>query len=99
MPCLPVTVRMAPQPPRPWLRLDRVGRDAVCPPTRLDSMTSTRGLGVAIMNNGPGGGGKGGGGSNQDKSDRDNHANQLNPNNDAYWSSRGQDSSDDDDDD
>ncbi len=23
------------------------------------------------------------------KSDRDNHANQLNPNNDAYWQSRG----------
>ncbi len=25
------------------------------------------------------------------KSDRDNHANQLNPNNDAYWQSRGDD--------
>ncbi len=25
------------------------------------------------------------------KSDRDNHANQCNPNNDEYWSSRGQD--------
>ncbi|MCY3923412.1 MAG: hypothetical protein OXG27_13615 [Chloroflexi bacterium] len=24
------------------------------------------------------------------KSDRDNHANQLNPNNDAYWQSRGE---------
>ncbi len=26
----------------------------------------------------------------QIKADNDNHANQLNPNNDAYWSSRGQ---------
>ncbi len=26
-----------------------------------------------------------------DKSDRDNHANQLNENNDAYWQSRGYD--------
>jgi len=26
----------------------------------------------------------------QIKADMDNHANQLNPNNDAYWSSRGQ---------
>ena len=25
------------------------------------------------------------------KSDRDNHANQLNPNSDAYWQSRGED--------
>ena len=25
------------------------------------------------------------------KSDRDNHANQMNPNNDAYWQSRGED--------
>ncbi|MCI6025583.1 MAG: hypothetical protein MRZ10_06615 [Methanomassiliicoccales archaeon] len=25
----------------------------------------------------------------QIKADNDNHANQLNPNNDAYWSSRG----------
>ncbi|MDE2968444.1 MAG: hypothetical protein OXS30_13280 [Chloroflexota bacterium] len=24
------------------------------------------------------------------KSDRDNHANQMNPNNDAYWQSRGE---------
>lgn len=32
------------------------------------------------------------------KSDRDNHANQLNPNNDAYWSSRGHGRGDDDDD-
>jgi hypothetical protein len=32
------------------------------------------------------------------KSDRDNHANQLNPNNDAYWSSRGHGGGDDDDD-
>ncbi len=34
------------------------------------------------------GGGKKGGGSSQ--SDRDNHSNQLNPNNDAYWQSRGE---------
>lgn len=25
------------------------------------------------------------------KSDQDNHSNQLNPNNDAYWQSRGED--------
>lgn len=25
----------------------------------------------------------------QDQADRDNHANQCNPNNDAYWTSRG----------
>ena len=30
------------------------------------------------------------------QSDRDNHANQLNPNNDAYWSSRGEDGRPDD---
>jgi hypothetical protein len=27
----------------------------------------------------------------QDKADRDNRADQLNPNNDAYWQSRGED--------
>ena len=31
------------------------------------------------------------------KSNNDNRSNQLNPNNDAYWSSRGQGSKDDDD--
>ena len=31
-----------------------------------------------------------------DKSDRDNHANQGNPNNDAYWESRGLDERPDD---
>ena len=30
------------------------------------------------------------------QSDMDNHANQLNPNNDAYWESRGQDDRPDD---
>ncbi len=30
------------------------------------------------------------------KSDTDNHANQLNPNNDAYWQSRGEDERPDD---
>jgi len=30
------------------------------------------------------------------KHDRDNHANQLNPNNDAYWTSRGNDEERDD---
>ena len=30
-----------------------------------------------------------------DKSDRDNHANQCNPNNDAYWESRGEERPDD----
>ena len=30
------------------------------------------------------------------KSDRDNHANQLNPNHDAYWQSRGEDERPDD---
>lgn len=30
------------------------------------------------------------------KHDDDNHANQLNPNNDAYWSSRGEDGRPDD---
>ena len=30
------------------------------------------------------------------QSDMDNHANQLNPNNDAYWSSRGEDDRPDD---
>jgi hypothetical protein len=28
---------------------------------------------------------------NRNKHDDDNHANQLNPNNDAYWQSRGED--------
>ena len=32
----------------------------------------------------------------QDKADRDNHANQLNDNNDAYWESRGYDERPDD---
>ncbi|WP_277949170.1 hypothetical protein [Ectopseudomonas oleovorans] len=31
-----------------------------------------------------------------EKSDRDNHANQLNENNDAYWQSRGNDERPDD---
>jgi hypothetical protein len=54
---------------------------------------------------GGGRGGRGGGGGSssssqsQDKADRDNHSDQLNPNNDSYWSSRGQGSKDDDDDD
>lgn len=30
------------------------------------------------------------------KSDQDNHSNQLNPNNDAYWQSRGEDERPDD---
>lgn len=34
------------------------------------------------------GGGRGGSGGSQDKADLDNHGNQLNPNNDAYWTSR-----------
>jgi hypothetical protein len=33
--------------------------------------------------------------SQDPKSDRDNHSNQLNENNDAYWSSRGIDRDDD----
>ena len=33
--------------------------------------------------------GRSGGGNRQ--ADRDNHSNQLNPNNDAYWQSRGED--------
>ena len=33
-----------------------------------------------------------------DKSDRDNHANQCNPNNDAYWGSRGEERPDDEED-
>lgn len=32
----------------------------------------------------------------QDKADRDNHANQCNSNNDAYWESRGHDERPDD---
>mmetsp|Transcript_88537 Transcript_88537/g.132672 ORF Transcript_88537/g.132672 Transcript_88537/m.132672 type:complete len:115 (-) Transcript_88537:92-436(-) len=39
-----------------------------------------------------GGGGRGGGGYSPDE--LDNYANQCNPNNDAYWSSRGYDDSD-----
>ncbi len=35
--------------------------------------------------------------SDYSKEELDNHANQLNPNNDAYWSSRGLEKSDDDD--
>ena len=31
-----------------------------------------------------------------DKDDQDNHSNQLNPNNDAYWESRGEDERPDD---
>ncbi|MHB8260695.1 MAG: hypothetical protein ACYDCN_08055 [Bacteroidia bacterium] len=34
----------------------------------------------------------------KDKADLDNHANQLNDNNDAYWQSRGYDEKPDDDD-
>ena len=34
----------------------------------------------------------------RDKSDDDNHSNQLNPNNDSYWQSRGYDGRPDDDD-
>jgi len=34
-----------------------------------------------------------------DKANNDNHSNQMNPNNDAYWSSRGDGSDDDGDDD
>ncbi len=33
---------------------------------------------------------------NDDKDDRDNHSDQLNPNNDAYWESRGEDERPDD---
>lgn len=36
------------------------------------------------------------GGENMSKSDDDNHANQCNPNNDAYWESRGCDERPDD---
>ncbi len=32
----------------------------------------------------------------KEKADNDNHANQLNPNNDEYWGSRGEDSRPDD---
>ncbi len=35
----------------------------------------------------------------QDQADLDNHANQLNPEHDAYWSSRGESGSTDDQDD
>lgn len=46
--------------------------------------------------------GKGSGGGGYSKADLDNHADQLNPNNDAYWQSRGEEgvpeASDDDDD-
>lgn len=35
----------------------------------------------------------------KEKDDRDNRADQLNPNNDAYWQSRGNDGKDDRDDD
>ena len=38
---------------------------------------------------GRGGGNRGGGGRSQ--ADMDNRANQMNPNNDAYWQSRGED--------
>lgn len=34
----------------------------------------------------------------QSQADLDNHANQLNPNNDEYWHSRGEEKPDDDDD-
>lgn len=34
--------------------------------------------------------------NDHDKDDRDNHANQLNPENDAYWQSRGEDERPDD---
>ena len=37
-----------------------------------------------------------GGGSTSRHSDMDNHANQMNPNNDAYWDSRGYDERPDD---
>ena len=33
---------------------------------------------------------------NDDKDDRDNHSDQLNPNNEAYWESRGEDERPDD---
>ncbi len=33
---------------------------------------------------------------NDDKDDNDNHSDQLNPNNDAYWESRGEDERPDD---
>jgi hypothetical protein len=36
------------------------------------------------------------GGENLSKADQDNHSNQLNPNNDAYWESRGDDGRPDD---
>jgi hypothetical protein len=35
-------------------------------------------------------GGNGGKGGDQSKANQDNHGNQLNPNNDAYWQSRGE---------
>lgn len=34
--------------------------------------------------------------ADQQKADADNHSNQMNPNNDAYWDSRGSDRDDDD---
>lgn len=34
--------------------------------------------------------------SDQDQADRDNRSNQLNPNNDAYWQSRGEEQRPDD---
>ena len=35
-------------------------------------------------------------GNEHSKAERDNHANQMNPNNDAYWESRGHDDRPDD---
>lgn len=43
--------------------------------------------------------GHGGGGGGYSQADLDNHADQMNPNNDAYWSSRDGDDYDEDDDD
>ena len=65
---------------------------------RHDSLWGTK---DRSMNFGPGnsGGRGGGGGSDSDKSNQDNHSNQMNPNNDAYWSSRGTGKPDDDEED
>ena len=37
-------------------------------------------------------------GNEHTKEENDNHANQLNPNNDAYWSSRGEEQDDEEED-
>ena len=73
----------------PWYRFFTLGR------LRLDIADESNPNLVSIMNhqhsNGPRDDD-----SDQSQADLDNHANQLNPNNDAYWDSRGGDGRPDD---